>query len=539
MIVARAGLGTINHTLMTVEALKARKVEIAGIIMNGFDDGELSQRSNAALSRESRGPGHRKDTREKLVRKPYRTDKKTKDPGAVSVNLKDIDRKYIWHPFTQMRDWLKEEPLIIEEGRGAWIKDTEGKWYIDGVSSLWVNVHGHRHPDIDKAVKQQLEKIAHSTMLGLSNVPATILAEKLIGIAPKGLTKVFYSDSGSEAVEIALKMAFQYWKQKSSAKCGPSRRLRKTKFLTLVNAYHGDTIGSVSVGGIDLFHRMYKPLLFKAFKAPTPYCYRCPFELERSSCGMKCLKEIEKIMKKHHREIAAMIIEPLVQAAAGILVYPEGYLSGVRALCTRYGILMIVDEVAMGFGRTGRMFACEHENVKPDLMCVAKGITGGYLPVAATLTTQKIFDAFLGEHEECRTFYHGHTYTGNPLGCAAAIASIDLFKKERTLQDLQPKIKLMTEKLRGFASLGHVGDIRQRGFLAAVELVSDRSSKKEYRMSEMIGVKVVKEARKRGLIIRPLGDVIIIMPPLCISMVDLSRMLDIIYLSIRRVTEEG
>ncbi len=437
-----------------------------------------------------------------------------------------------------MKDWLKEEPVIIEEGKGAWIKDTGGKWYIDGVSSLWVNVHGHRHPAIDKAVKAQIDKIAHSTMLGLSNVPATILAEKLIKLAPKGLTKVFYSDSGSEGVEIALKIAFQYWQQLKNPKSEyrKPKEIRnpkfKTKFLTLGNAYHGDTIGSVSVGGIDLFHRIYKPLLFKSFKAPTPYCYRC--KVRGKGCEMQCLKEVEKIMKKHHKGIAAMIVEPLVQAAAGILVYPKGYLSGIRKLCTKYNILMIVDEVAMGFGRTGKMFACEHENIRPDIMIVAKGITGGYLPVAATLTTQKIFDAFLGEHEECRTFYHGHTYTGNPLGCAAANASIDIFRKEKTIKNLQPKIKLLSKKLDKFRSLKHVGDIRQCGFLAAIELVKDRKTKADYPMTAKIGIKVINEARKQGLIIRPLGDIIVIMPPLCISKVDLSRMLDIIYSSIKK-----
>jgi adenosylmethionine-8-amino-7-oxononanoate aminotransferase len=464
--------------------------------------------------------------------------------------LKDIDRKYIWHPFTQMQDWMNSEPLIIEEGKGAWIKDVDGKWYIDGVSSLWVNVHGHRHTAVDKAVRSQLDKIAHSTMLGLSNVPATILAERLIKIAPKGLKKVFYSDSGSEGVEIALKMAFQYWQQSKKLRV-KSEKLSKTKFLTLVNAYHGDTLGAVSVGGIDLFHQIYKPLLFKSFKAPTPYCYRCPFKLETrderparnaracdaGGCEMRCLKEVENIMKKHHKEIAAMIVEPLVQAAAGLLVYPKGYLKGIRKLCTKYNILMIVDEVAVGFGRTGKMFACEHENIRPDLMIVAKGLTGGYLPVAATLTTEKVFNAFLGKHESGRTFYHGHTYTGNPLGCAAGIASIDLFKTERTLKNLQPKIKLLSNKLERFKNLDHVGDVRQCGFLAGIELVKDKRTKMDYPAADKIGIRVTMEARKRGLIIRPLSNIIVIMPPLSISKVDLSNMLDIIYSSIKKVTE--
>jgi len=462
------------------------------------------------------------------------------------MNLKNADKKYIWHPFAQMKDWMKEEPLIIEEGKGAWIKDIDGKWYIDGVSSLWVNVHGHRKTAIDNAIKKQIDKISHSTLLGLSNVPATLLAEKIIKLAPKGLTKVFYSDSGSEGVEIALKMAFQYWQQRRDAR-RETGDARKTKFMTLVNAYHGDTIGAVSVGGIDLFHKIYKPLLFRSIKAPTPYCYRCPFKFEMrdatlrlrsgQGCEMRCLKEVERLMKKHHNEIAAMIVEPLVQAAAGMLVYPKGYLKGIRKLCTKYNILMIVDEVAVGFGRTGKMFACEHEGVRPDLMVIAKGLTGGYLPVAATLSTDRIFNAFLGRHDSKRTFYHGHTYTGNPLGCAAAIASIDIFKSEKTLKALQPKIKLLEAELRKFRELKHVGDVRQCGFLAGIELVKDKRTKREYPVTEKIGIKVIMETRKRGLIIRPLSDVIVIMPPLSISKVDLSRMLDIIYQSVRKVTE--
>jgi len=456
----------------------------------------------------------------------------------LKKDLKAIDKKYIWHPFAQMKDWLSEEPVIIEEGRGAWIKDIDGKWYIDGVSSLWVNVHGHRKIAIDNAIKKQINKISHSTLLGLSNVPATLLAEKIIKLAPKGLAKVFYSDSGSEGVEIALKMAFQYQQQRRDAR-REMGDVKKTKFMTLVNAYHGDTVGAVSVGGIDMFHKIYKPLLFKSIKAPTPYCYRCPFKFKMRDvrCEMRCLKEIERLMRKYHKEIAAMIVEPLVQAAAGMLVYPKGYLKGIRKLCTKYNILMIVDEVAVGFGRTGKMFACENEGVRPDLMVIAKGLTGGYLPVAATLATDNIFNAFLGEQDSKRTFYHGHTYTGNPLGCAAAIASIDIFKKEKTLQALQPKIKLLEMKLKKFKELKHVGDIRQCGFLAGIELVENKKTKREYSMSDKIGIKVIKEARKRGLIIRPLSDVIVIMPPLSISKVDLSKMLDIIYQSIKKATE--
>src|SRR3989339_381412 len=322
--------------------------------------------------------------------------------------LLDKDKRHLWHPFTQMQDWLANDQLIIEKGDGAYLWDTEGKKYIDGCSSLWVTVHGHNNKNLNQAIKKQLDRVAHSTLLGLGNLPAIELAEQLIKIAPKGLSKVFYSDSGSTAVEIAIKIAFQYWQQKDgeprrSVSGGP----HKTKFITLTNAYHGDTIGSVSVGGINLFHKIYKPLLFKSIKV-TP----------------GDIIELEKVLKARHREIAAMIVEPLVQAAAGMLMMPKGYLKAVRRLCSKYGVLLIVDEVATGFGRTGKMFACEHEGVSPDLMCVAKGITGGYLPLAATLTTKRIYRAFLGNIEERKTFFHGHTFTGNPLGCAAALANL-------------------------------------------------------------------------------------------------------------------
>ncbi|MBI5043613.1 MAG: adenosylmethionine--8-amino-7-oxononanoate transaminase [Nitrospirae bacterium] len=446
--------------------------------------------------------------------------------------LEGLDKKYIWHPFTQMKDWTEETPLIIEKGTGSYLIDINGKKYLDGVSSLWVTVHGHRKKEIDKAVKKQIDKIAHSTLLGLSNVPAILLAEKLIKIAPKGLTKVFYSDSGSTAVEIALKMAFQYWQQKGA------EYKNKIKFISLYNAYHGDTIGSVSVGGIDLFHQIYKPLLFDSYKIESPYCYRCRFNKTYPDCNLECADYAESVIKKHADDTAALIIEPLVQGAAGMLVSPPGYLRRIRELCTRYNVLIIADEVATGFGRTGRMFACEHEDVSPDIMAVAKGITGGYLPLAATLVIDEIFNAFYGEYKDLKTFFHGHTYTGNPLASAAAIANIDLFKKEKILQKLQKKIKYLTIRLKEFKSLKHVGDIRQKGFMVGIELVKDKKTKMPYPLEEKIGIKVIKEARKYGLIIRPLGDVIVLMPPLSIKMDELKKILDVVYTCIRDVTEK-
>jgi adenosylmethionine-8-amino-7-oxononanoate aminotransferase len=429
-----------------------------------------------------------------------------------------------------MSDWVREPQVIIERGAGAFLFDVNGKKYLDGVSSLWVTVHGHRKREIDSAVARQLKKIAHSTLLGLSNVPAVLLAEKLVKIAPKGLTRVFYSDSGSTAVEVSLKIAFQYWRQKGPTYAG------KTKFISLREAYHGDTIGSVSIGGIDLFHEIYRPLLFHSYKIDTPHCYRCSLGKTRPGCDMACAEEAEKIIRQHAGETAALVIEPLVQGAAGMLVQPPGFLRKIRELCTRYNILMIADEVATGFGRTGTLFACEQEGVSPDLLATAKGITGGYLPLAATLATEEVYGAFLGEYREFRTFFHGHTYTGNPLACAAAIANIDLFKTEKTLTRLRPKIRLLAKELGRFEGLDHVGDIRQRGFMVGIELVRDRETKEPYPPEDKMGIKVTLECRRRGLIIRPLGNVIVLMPPLAISEKDLRSMVAIVHDAITKIT---
>ena len=442
------------------------------------------------------------------------------------------DRKYIWHPFTQMQDYEREEPIIIEERNGCTLKDIYGNEYIDGVSSLWTNVHGHRKKELDIAIKKQLDKIAHSSLLGLSNVPAIRYAKKIVEIAPKGLTRVFYSDSGSTAVEIALKIAFQYQQQ---AQYGDHE---KKKFISLYNAYHGDTIGSVSVGGIDLFHSMYKHLLFESIKAESPYCYRCPFGKSYSGCDLECLSRLEKIMNAHAHEVTAMVIEPMVQGAAGMLIQPAGYLKRVRELCDKYNIFMIADEVAVGFGKTGKMFACEHEDVTPDIMALAKGISGGYLPLAATLTTDKIYRGFLGEYEEFKTFFHGHTYTGNPLACAVAMANLQVFEEEKVLDKLQAKIEHFKQRLESFTLLDNVGEVRQCGTMVGIELVADKNTKDSFPAGKRIGQRVIKEARKHGLIIRPLGEVIVLMPPLSISMDELDRLCDITYESIQTVTEK-
>lgn len=440
--------------------------------------------------------------------------------------LIEWDKKFIWHPFTQMKQWLSEEPTIFIEGKDCFLKDIDGKWYLDGVSSLWVNIHGHRRKEIDEAVKSQIDKIAHSTLLGASNEPSIILAKKLAEILNeklpwgKPLTKIFYSDNGSTSVEISLKIAYQYWINKGIK--------GKDTFVSLKEGYHGDTIGAVSVGGIKLFHEIYKPLLANSLQAPAPYCYRCELKLNYPSCELACLKEMEKIIEKHSERIIAVIVEPTVQCAGGIIVWPKGYLKGLREICDKYNTLLIADEVATGFGRTGKMFACEHEEVTPDIICLSKGITNGYMPLAVTVVNEEIFNAFLGDVEERKTFYHGHSYTGNPLACVAAIANLEIFKKEKTIEKLPPKIELLKNKLSEIAKLPYVGDVRQKGMIAGIEIVKNKETKEPFPYSEQIGWKIVKAARKHGVWLRPLGDVIVIIPPLVISEENLERLLDVI-----------
>jgi adenosylmethionine---8-amino-7-oxononanoate aminotransferase len=442
--------------------------------------------------------------------------------------LAQWDKQYVWHPFTQMKDWLQTEPLIIERGEGCFLVDADGNRYIDGVSSLWVLVHGHGKRELIDALHQQAEKLCHSTLLGLANAPSSELAKKLIEIVPTGLSKVFYSDNGSTSVEIALKMAYQYWQQKDEK--------QRKSFLSFTNGYHGDTIGAVSLGGIDLFHKVYRPLLFKTRKAPSPYCYRCPIKMKPESCHLGCVEVFEQKVKKYKEELCAVIIEPSVQGAGGMIIQPEGFLPAIRKITKENGLLFITDEVATGFGRTGSMFACTEEGVQPDLMCVAKGITGGYLPLAATLATDEVFDGFLAEFDEFKTFFHGHTYTGNPLACAVALANLEVFEKERLIEKVRKDSEGLRRNLARFYNLSHVGEVRQKGFMVGIELVEDRRARKPYAASEKIGQRVIMEARKRGVIIRPLGDVIVLMPPLAIQESTLEKLVDVTYDSIAAVT---
>jgi adenosylmethionine-8-amino-7-oxononanoate aminotransferase len=416
------------------------------------------------------------------------------------------DRRHVWHPFTQQQGWCAEEPpVVIDHADGTNLFDTDGNVYIDGVSSLWCNVHGHRHPAIDAAIREQLGRVAHSTMLGLSHEPAIELAERLARIAPGGLSRVFYSDSGSTAVEIALKMVFQWWAQRGEA--------QRTGFICLENAYHGDTLGAVSVGGIELFHTMYKPLLFETWQARAGEA-----------------DHMAELLELHGDRVAGVIVEPLVQGAAGMLMQPPGYLRAVRELCDQHAVPLICDEVATGFGRTGAMFACQHEDVSPDILCVGKGITGGYLPLAATLTTEAMYEGFLGRFEDFRTFFHGHTYTANPLACAAANATLEVFEGERTLAALQPKIELLSRLLdHRVAALPGVAEVRQRGFMVGIELIAQPPQAR-------LGHQVTLAARRRGAIIRPLGDVVVLMPPLAISESELRRLVAITAAAIAEAT---
>ena len=432
------------------------------------------------------------------------------------------DKRYLWHPFTQMQDWLAEDPVIIERGEGCYLIDIAGNRYIDGIASMWTNVHGHNHPELNTALKTQLDQIAHTTLLGYSNIPAIQLAQKLVELTPTGLNKVFYSDNGSTAVEIALKMAYQYWQHNRE----PKRKL----FIHFDNAYHGDTIGAMSVGGIDSFHTTFDSLLFKGIRvsAPEPH--------PDSTVKNRWLNAVERALSEHDGQIAGIILEPIVQGAGGMLISPKGFLKELAVLAKREGTLLIVDEVMTGLGRTGKMWACEHENVTPDFLCTAKGLAGGYLPLAATLTTDEIYNAFLGEYRDLKTFFHGHTFTGNPLACAVALENIAIFERENLLPRLQPTIEHFRNRLQEFYELPHVGDVRVCGLVAGVELMEDPDTGTPYPFEEKVGIRVCKEALTRGAILRPLVNTIVLMPPLQISISELDTLLDIVYTSITTVT---
>jgi len=482
-------------------------------------------------------------------------DRKVKINSRHAARLQAWDKKYIWHPFTQHYYWNSESPLVVHSGRGVYFKDIHGKKFLDGVSSLWVNVLGHNHPSLNRALKKQLSKIAHSTFLGLSHPPAIHLAKKLAEITPGSLRRTFFSDSGATAVEVALKMAYQYWREKNP-KASPVRR----EFLALKGSYHGDTLGAVSVGGIETFHTKFKPLLFKSNFAMAPSCYRCPYNKtgisdryrlgekvtktpkpgqfrSETGCHWECLGDFQNKVKKKSKHLAAAIVEPVVQGASGIVVMPSGYMRGIENICRKNNVFLIVDEVATGFGRTGTMFASEQEGIRPDFLCMAKGLTGGYSPLAATITKESIFKVFLGPLQEGRTFFHGHSYTAHPLGAAVAVENIRVIEKIKLLEKTRQKAKLMKNELMRLAELSHVGSIRQSGLMAGIELVKNKVTKQPYAPRLRMGARVCEALKSDGIWLRPLGDVLVVMPPLVIGSHEIKKLIQAVKRAILHETE--
>jgi adenosylmethionine-8-amino-7-oxononanoate aminotransferase len=440
-----------------------------------------------------------------------------------------LDREHIWHPCTQQKDHESLPPIPIARGEGVYLIDAEGKRYIDGVSSWWVNLFGHNHPRLNRALTEQASRIAHHIFAGFTHEPAVELSRRLCELAPGGLNKVFFADNGSSAVEVALKMSFQYWQQTGIS--------RKTRFVSITEAYHGETLGALSVGGCELYRDIYRPILLEGFQARGPDCFRCSYGRKRSSCNAECFEHLEALVGREHENIAAVIIEPLIQGAAGMRIYPPVYLKKLRALCDAYAVHYIADEIAVGFGRTAKMFANEHAGVAPDLMCLSKGITGGYLPLSVTLATDAIYDAFYDDYASQKAFLHSHSYTGNPLACAVAVEVLKIFEEERILEGLAPKMALLDEHVERFEALPHVGEFRRCGMVAAVEMVSEKEGKVPFPWQQRRGLEVYKKALKRGALLRPLGNVVYFMPPLTIAGDELWRLLDIAYEAIVEVTE--
>lgn len=476
-----------------------------------------------------------------------------------------LDHRYVWHPFTQMRDWLKQEPIILASGRGAVLQDIRGREYLDANSSIWTNLHGHNHPKINTAIRKQLNKVAHSSALGFANEPASVLAAKLVE-ASRGLRKVFFSDDGSTAMEVALKLAYEYARR--------SGRSEKPRFLSLAGAYHGDTVGAVALGHSDLFHKAYAGLLFKTDQVAAPYCYRCPFNRakperadarEYRKCNWECVGKVEqkfKAQQKRGNPYAAFVLEPLIQGAAGMIPQPVGWLRQAAQIARGYGAQIIADEVLTGFGRTGLgarrgkagkgardnshspthslshspVFACQHEGVQPDFLALAKGLTGGYLPMGVTLTTREVFDAFLGEYDEFKTYFHGHSYTGNQLGAAAALANLDILQSPASVRDRRRLENSLPEELKSLWHLPHVGDIRQVGLIAGIELVKNWRSREPYELRERVGIRVCEDMAKRGVLTRPIGNVIVLMPTYCTTDNQLRQMVAAMSNAIAAVT---
>ncbi|MEW6595384.1 MAG: adenosylmethionine--8-amino-7-oxononanoate transaminase [Thermodesulfobacteriota bacterium] len=427
----------------------------------------------------------------------------------MSRDLQAKDRRYLWHPYTQMHDYADRDLLCIDRASGLLLYDQAGKPYYDTISSWWCIVHGHNHPTIMAAIRDQLERLDQVLLAGTTHEPAVLLAEQLVQRTPANLTRVFYSDNGSTACEIAMKMSVQYWRQ--------SGRPERTRMVALTRGYHGDTIGTMSLGGVPEFHQVFRHLLFDSHRLPSPSCYRCPMGREQATCDCECLNDYAALLAEHGRELAALIVEPLIQAAGGMIVYPVKYLARVAAMTRAHGVHLIFDEVATGFGRTGTLFALEQAGVAPDFLCLSKGLTGGVLPMAATLTTDEIYQAFYGDYREGKTFFHGHTFTGNPLAAAAALGSLRVFDEEATLAGLPAKIDHLRQRLSRFAGLPWVGDVRQLGLIAALELVKDKAGKAPFAHEERVGWPIYLRGLEEGLILRPLGNVVYLWLPLSVT----------------------
>ncbi len=439
------------------------------------------------------------------------------------------DSKYIWHPYTQAKEALNLPPVLIEKAKGIKLYDSKGNFYYDTISSWWCNVHGHNHPRIKEAISKQVNLLEHVLFAGFTHKPAIELSRKLIELTNHKFNRVFFSDNGSTSVEVALKISFQYWHNLGLKK--------KIRFVSLDYGYHGDTIGAMGVSGLDLFNKVFSPLLYPSYKVPSPYCYRCPVKKERPSCAIDCIKPLEKLLKEKHTEICAIIIEPLVMGAAGMIIYPKEYLKHVAVLAKRYKVHLILDEVAVGFGRTGRMFAYEHvPQIQADFLCLSKGITSGYLPLAVTLATEKIFKAFYGDYEKRKTFFHGHTYTANPVSCSAALASLKIFKEEKTMQKMKKLMPFFHRGLEKFSSLDLVGDLRYIGFIGAMELVKDKKTKEGFGLKRRMGLEVYKRGLKENLVLRPLGDIIYLFLPLCTSKAQIEDILKRTYSVIKSLS---
>ena len=440
---------------------------------------------------------------------------------AQPLNLVARDRACVWHPYTQML--TRPDPIPIVRGAGAYLYTEDGRRLLDGTSSWWVNIHGHSHPKLNDALAAQARELEHVVFANCTHRPAIELAERLLAVAPPGLTRVFYSDNGSTAVEVAMKLALQYWGNRGET----SRR----SFITLHHGYHGDTVGAMSASEDSIFTRPFAPMLFEVLRAHAPYCYRCPVGLERASCHLECLGAgsapgtLEALLLERGDGIAAVLVEPMLQGAGGMIVWPAEFLGGVRTLCDRFGTLMIADEVLTGFGRTGRMFACEHASVRPDIMCLSKALTAGYMPLGATLATEAIYDAFLSE-DRTRTFFHGHSFTANPLSCAVALASLNLFRDEATLAQVALLEGWLRDGLEPLRALPFVGDVRVIGGVGIVELVADKATKSSGGYLDQAGPRLTAAFLERGLLLRPLGSVLYFMPPYVITEAEASWALD-------------